>query len=41
MLRAFIWYTLWPFSNLLAIWCISPRVGIVCQKIWQPWLHAT
>jgi hypothetical protein len=26
-----IWYVLWPFGNLLAIWYIFPRFGILCQ----------
>jgi hypothetical protein len=26
-----IWYILWPFGNLVAIWYISPRFGILCQ----------
>jgi hypothetical protein len=28
---------LWPFGNLVSIWYISIRFGILCQeKIWQP-----
>jgi hypothetical protein len=27
-----IWYILRPFANLLAIWYISPRFGILCQE---------
>jgi hypothetical protein len=25
-----IWSILWPFSNLVAIWFILPRFGILC-----------
>jgi hypothetical protein len=28
-----IWYILWPFGNLVAIWFIVPRFGILCQEI--------
>jgi hypothetical protein len=28
-----IWYILWPFGNLVAIWCISPRFGILKKEI--------
>jgi hypothetical protein len=31
-----IWYILWPIGNLVVIWYIFPRFGILCQKIWQP-----
>jgi hypothetical protein len=31
-----ILYFLCPLSNLAANWYISPRFGILCQKIWQP-----
>jgi hypothetical protein len=27
-----IWYILWPFDNLVAIWYIFPRFGISCQE---------
>jgi hypothetical protein len=27
-----IWKILWAFGNLLAIWYIFPRFGIVCQE---------
>jgi hypothetical protein len=27
-----IWYNLWTLGNLVAIWYISPRFGIVCQE---------
>jgi hypothetical protein len=27
-----IWYILWPFSNLDAIWYIFPRFGTLCQE---------
>jgi hypothetical protein len=23
-----IWYSLWPFGNLVPIWYVSPRFGI-------------
>jgi hypothetical protein len=26
------WNILWPFGNLVAIWYIFPRFGIVCQE---------
>jgi hypothetical protein len=30
----------WPFGNLVVIWYIFPRFGILNQtKIWQPWLR--
>jgi hypothetical protein len=29
-------YLLWSFGNLMAIWYIFPRFGILCRKIWQP-----
>jgi hypothetical protein len=27
-----IWYILWPFGNLVAIWDSFPRFGILCQE---------
>jgi hypothetical protein len=27
-----IWYILWPFGNVVAIWYIFPRFGILCQE---------
>jgi hypothetical protein len=27
-----IWYILWPFGNLVLIWNIYPRFGILCQE---------
>jgi hypothetical protein len=27
-----IWYMLWPFGNVVTIWYISPRFGILCQE---------
>jgi hypothetical protein len=27
-----IWYILWPFVNLVAIWYIFPRFGQLCQE---------
>jgi hypothetical protein len=24
-----IWYILWSFGNLVAVWCILPRFGIL------------
>jgi hypothetical protein len=27
-----IWYILWPFGNLAAIWYIFPRFGTFCQE---------
>jgi hypothetical protein len=27
-----IWYNLWPFGNVVAIWYIFPRFGILCQE---------
>jgi hypothetical protein len=27
-----LWYILWPFCNLVAIWYIFPRFGILCQE---------
>jgi hypothetical protein len=27
-----IWYILWPFGNVVAIWYIFPRFGISCQE---------
>jgi hypothetical protein len=31
-----VWYILWPFGNLVAIWYISPWFWyIVSRKIWQ------
>jgi hypothetical protein len=33
-----IWYILWPLGNLVAIWYVFPRLGILCQKVWQPCL---
>jgi hypothetical protein len=26
-----IWYILWPFGNLVAIWYNFPRFGILCH----------
>jgi hypothetical protein len=31
-----IWYILWPFGKLVAIWYIPPFWYIVSRKIWQP-----
>jgi hypothetical protein len=27
-----IWYNLWPFGTLVAIWYISPRFGTRCEE---------
>jgi hypothetical protein len=27
-----IWYILWPFGNVVVIWYIFPRLGILCQE---------
>jgi hypothetical protein len=27
-----IWYILWPFGNVVLIWYIFPRFGILCQE---------
>jgi hypothetical protein len=27
-----IWYILWPFGNLVAIWHIFPRFGMLCRE---------
>jgi hypothetical protein len=27
-----IWYILWPFDNVVAIWYIFSRFGIFCQE---------
>jgi hypothetical protein len=27
-----IWYILWPFGNVVAIWHIFPRFGKLCQE---------
>jgi hypothetical protein len=27
-----IWYILWPFGNVVIIWYIFPRFGILCQE---------
>jgi hypothetical protein len=27
-----IWYTLWPFGNVVVIWYIFPRLGMLCQE---------
>jgi hypothetical protein len=27
-----IWYSLWPFCNVVVIWYIFPRSGILCQE---------
>jgi hypothetical protein len=27
-----LWYILWPFGNVVIIWYISPRFGILCQE---------
>jgi hypothetical protein len=37
-----IYYNLWPFDNLVALWYIFPRFGIhtVSRKIWQPCLRS-
>jgi hypothetical protein len=29
---AAIWYTLWPFGNLVALWYIFTRFGILCKE---------
>jgi hypothetical protein len=29
-----IWYISWPFGNLVVVWYIFPRFGIL--YIWQP-----
>jgi hypothetical protein len=38
-----VWYILWALGNLVAIWLISPRFGILCQeKSGNPvlkWVH--
>jgi hypothetical protein len=26
-----IWYSLWPFGNVVVIWYIFPRFGILCH----------
>jgi hypothetical protein len=33
-------YILWPFGNLVTIWYIFPRSGVINKKIWQPWFNA-
>jgi hypothetical protein len=36
--RKAVWYTLWPYDNMLVIWFIFPRFWyIVPRKIWQAW----
>jgi hypothetical protein len=27
-----IWHILWPFGNVVVIWYIFPRFGILCQE---------
>jgi hypothetical protein len=27
-----VWYILWPFGNVVVIWYIFPRLGILCQE---------
>jgi hypothetical protein len=27
-----IWHILWPFGNVVVIWYIFPRLGILCQE---------
>jgi hypothetical protein len=27
-----IWYILWPFGNVVVIWYMFPRFGILCQE---------
>jgi hypothetical protein len=27
-----VWYILWPFGNLVAVWFIYPRFGTLCQE---------
>jgi hypothetical protein len=27
-----IWYILWPFGNVVAIWYIFPRFGLLCRE---------
>jgi hypothetical protein len=27
-----IWHILWPFCNVVVIWYIFPRFGILCQE---------
>jgi hypothetical protein len=27
-----IWYILWPFGNVVVIWYIFPRFGVLCQE---------
>jgi hypothetical protein len=27
-----LWYILWPFGNVMEIWYIFPRFGILCQE---------
>jgi hypothetical protein len=27
-----IWYILWPFCNVVLIWYIFPRFGLLCQE---------
>jgi hypothetical protein len=27
-----IWYSLWPFGNVVVIWYIFHRFGILCQE---------
>jgi hypothetical protein len=27
-----MWYILWPFGNVVAIWRIFPRFGKLCQE---------
>jgi hypothetical protein len=27
-----IWYILWPLGNVVVIWNIFPRFGILCQE---------
>jgi hypothetical protein len=28
-----IWYILWPLGNVVVIWCIFSRFGILCQEL--------
>jgi hypothetical protein len=35
-----IWYMLWPFGNLVVLWYIFPRFGILClEKSGNPASH--
>jgi hypothetical protein len=27
-----IWYSIWPFGNVVVTWHIFPRFGILCQE---------